>query len=273
MAEQGRPDADPYARIAQWYDAEHDPFADDVQFYRDLAQGAGPTVLEVGCGSGRVTVALARLGRSVTGVDASAAMLERCRRRLAAEPPAVQGAIRLVHADVRALGAEAPGPFALALVPLNTFAHFVTPADRLAALAAIRARLVPGGRLVIDLDLDAPRRLLESPGQLWLLGCWEAAPGTGAAQGDERPGQVVHLASAVPAAEADAVVVTHLYDAQPEDGVVRRTISRMTLALLTRNEVEVTLRHAGFIVEAVYGSYELEAHAPGAERAIFVAHS
>jgi SAM-dependent methyltransferase len=263
---------DPYERIAEWYDAEHDGFEDDLQFYRDLAAGAGPTILEVGCGSGRVTLALARMGRTITGVDSSAAMLARCQARLAAEPPAVTSRVRLVHADIRALDASVPASFALAIVPLNTFSHFATPPDRLAALAAIRERVVPGGLLALDLDLAGPRRLLESPGHLWLLGAWEAAP-TEPAAADAGPRFVQHFASAVPAPEPDAALVTHLYDVQSSDGLVRRTLSRMTLALLSRNEVQLTLERAGYTVEAVYGSYELDPYQPGDERAIFVAHT
>jgi SAM-dependent methyltransferase len=263
---------DPYARIAAWYDAEHDAFEDDLQFYRDVAAGSGPTVLEIGCGSGRVTAALARMGRAVTGVDSSEAMLTRCRARLGGEPQAVRERVRLVRADARRLGDDAPGPYALAIVPLNTFAHFSTPADRLAVLSGIRTRLVPGGRLAIDLDMEGPRRLLEAPGQVWLLDIWDqGAAGERAAA--ESAVQVAHFASAVPAREPDAAWVTHLYDALAPDGTLRRTVSRMLVALISRNEAEITLARAGFEVEATYGSYELDPYQAGDARAIFVAHS
>lgn len=264
---------DAYAGIAQWYDADHDAFADDLQFYRDLAAGAGHNIIEVGCGTGRVTLPLARMGRTITGIDASPAMLARCHDRLAGEPAAVRQRVHLIHADARALADEAPGPFGLAIIPLNTFAHFVTPADRQAVLAQLRARLVPGGRLVLDLDMQGPRRLLDSPGLLWLMGTWEATD-AGARVDVEAATQVTHLASAVPAPEGGEVaLVTHLYDTQTADGTIRRTISRMALALLGRGEMALTLEQAGYIVEDVYGSYDLDPYEPGAERAIFVAHS
>lgn len=263
---------DPYARIANWYDVEHDEIDDDVQFYRDLAAGAGPSVLEIGCGTGRVAVALARAGRIVTGVDTSPAMLARFAERLAAEPEAVRGRVRLVNGDARALPDEVGSSFSLALLALNTFAHFVTPVDRLAALAQLRARLVSGGRLVLDLDLHGPRRLLESPGRVWLLNMWSES-GTGGPDGRMSAGQVTHFASAALAPESDATLITHFYDEQRDDGLVRRTTSRMTLALLTQSEAEITLERAGFAVESIYGSYELDAYENGAERAIFVAHT
>jgi SAM-dependent methyltransferase len=266
---------DAYARIARWYDVEHDPIADDVQFYCDLAAGAGPSVLEIGCGTGRVTAALARMGRSVTGVDRSAAMLARCRERLAAEPEPVRARVRLVEADASALPPDLGDAFSLALIPLNTFAHFLTPRQRLAVLTQLRQRLVPGGRLILDLDLQGLRRLLESPGHLWLLGLWDvpSASGEGATEEAFVPVQVAHFVAAMPARGSEAVVLTHIYDEQAADGLVRRTTSRMELALLSRGEAEMTLLQAGFAVEAVYGSYELDAYEPGAERAIFVARA
>jgi SAM-dependent methyltransferase len=262
---------DPYANIAQWYDLEHDPFEDDLQFYRDLAGGSGPTMLEIGCGTGRVTVALARMGREVTAVDASAAMLARCRDRLAHEPAGIVARVHLVQADAAAMGDAAPGPYALAIVPLNTFAHFARPEDRLALLDQVRQRLVPGGRLVVDLDTEGPRRLLGSPGQVWLVAHLHPSP---AAKG-EAGGitDVLHFASAELDAEPDVAVVTHIYDAQTRDGRVTRTISRMRLGLISTTEARLTLERAGYVVEAVYGSYELDAYAAGAERAILVARS
>src|SRR5215471_13281022 len=53
----------------------------DVAFWRSLAVREGARVLELGCGTGRVLVPLARTGLSVTGIDRSAPMLEYARRR------------------------------------------------------------------------------------------------------------------------------------------------------------------------------------------------
>src|SRR5690348_16472958 len=152
-------DLDPYRAIAAWYDDEHDTYQDDVAFYTDLAAGAGPKLLEIGCGTGRVTLALAEAGSHVTGVDASEAMLARCRLRLAGAPARVAQRVALVRADARALGEQVLRDHAMALIPLNTFAHFALAEDLQRALAEVRAHLVAGGRLVLDLDLEGPRRL------------------------------------------------------------------------------------------------------------------
>jgi len=65
----------------------------DVAFYvaeaTRVARESRATVLELGCGTGRVLLPLARAGHDVTGIDASAAMLARCRAKLAREPASV----------------------------------------------------------------------------------------------------------------------------------------------------------------------------------------
>src|SRR5690242_5009291 len=73
----------------------------DVALYLDEAARAGEpgTVLEIGCGTGRLTLPLARAGHVVTGVDLSPAMLARARSKLAAEPPEVRARVTLLEAD------------------------------------------------------------------------------------------------------------------------------------------------------------------------------
>lgn len=265
--------ADPYAEIARWYDLQHDAFDDDLRFYAEVAAGASPNVLEIGCGTGRLTVALARGGSHVTGVDASAAMLARGHARVAAEPLAIQRRITLVRADARALAGVVAETYGLAVIPLNTFAHFETLADRLALLEQVHGRLVPGGALVLDIDLHGPRRLLEMPGHLWLDDVWTLAPEDAASDEPSDAAQVAHLLSAMPSSSGDSLLITHFYDVQAASGALCRTIARMPLALLTRGEVDLTLRQAGFAVEAVYGDFELTSYEAGAPRAVFVAHA
>jgi SAM-dependent methyltransferase len=265
-----RDNADPYAAIAEWYDLEHDTYQDDIVLYTDLAAGAGPNLLEIGCGTGRVTLSLAQSGSHVTAVDASEAMLARCRVRLASAPDRVAQRVTVLRADARALGEQVPRDHAMALIPLNTFAHFALPEDRQRALAQVRAHLVAGARLVLDLDLEGPRRLLAQPGLVWLMGSWQIATPDPGRDGTTR---VMHFVSATQGAEPDTIAVTHFYDTQDAHGTVRRDVTTMTQGLMTHQELLLTLAQAGFAAEAVYGSYELEPYRSGAERLVVVARS
>src|SRR5262245_42954499 len=76
--------ADAYERIAPLYDlvpAYRD--RGDIAFYLNAAKQASGDILEIGCGSGRVLIPIAREGHRITGLDVSAAMLDKCRDELA----------------------------------------------------------------------------------------------------------------------------------------------------------------------------------------------
>jgi SAM-dependent methyltransferase len=123
----------------------------DVPFYLAAADRvAGGRVLELGCGTGRVLLPLARAGYAVTGIDASPAMLARCRSKLTAEPAEVRERVVLHQSDIRAFDLDGRVSFALALAPFRVLQHLLTPADQLQCLALVRRHLDPSGRLVFD---------------------------------------------------------------------------------------------------------------------------
>ncbi|HEV8400943.1 MAG TPA: class I SAM-dependent methyltransferase [Gemmatimonadales bacterium] len=122
----------------------------DIGFYvEEAARGPGP-VLEVGCGTGRILLPIARAGRSIVGLDSSASMLARCRERVAAEP-ALAGRVALHHQDMRAFDLRAAFP--LVIAPFRVVQHVTTVEEQLAFLAAVR-----GARQTGALDGPGERR-------------------------------------------------------------------------------------------------------------------
>jgi SAM-dependent methyltransferase len=255
---------DPYAQIAEWYDLEHDSFTDDIELYLELVGGetARLAMLEVGAGTGRLLAALAGAGYVVTGVEPSAAMRERCVLRLTALPERVARRIRMVEGTATALGLPPSERFDVALLGLGTLGHLTRADERVAALSALHAQLKDGGRLLMDVDLAGPRRLLETAGRLWWQGAWQARDGVT---------QVEHLVVGAPGQEPGVVEVTHLYETHEQGGPVRRTITRTPLALLSRGEVALTVQQAGFTIEALYGGYDMAPADDSAGRVIVVA--
>jgi SAM-dependent methyltransferase len=149
------------------YDFEYRRRRADVNWYRQLAARVAPAgpVLELGCGSGRVTCALARDGVRVVGLDLSAPMLRRAAERVEALPRAAKERVRLVRADMRrfALGARFP----LVICPFNAFQHLYARRDVEAALACVRAHLAPGGRFALDVLSPDLRWLTRDPRKRW----------------------------------------------------------------------------------------------------------
>jgi SAM-dependent methyltransferase len=128
----------------------------DVHYYRDLALhsgGRGP-VLELGCGSGRISLSLARVGVDVVGVDRAASMLAFARSR-ADRLPRRSGSLQLVQADLRSFAFSRR--FSLIIAPFNTLMHLYESSDMARALDCVRAHLEPGGTFAFDvLNPDLP---------------------------------------------------------------------------------------------------------------------
>ena len=88
---------DSYRLAAKHYDAAYNVKEDlvDRDFYLDLATEYNGPILELGCGTGRITLPLGRQGLDVTGVDASLSMLAVLRKKLAREPADVRRRVRV----------------------------------------------------------------------------------------------------------------------------------------------------------------------------------
>lgn len=135
------------------YDATYRRRRHDVAWYVGRAAGV-PRLLELGCGSGRVTLPLARAGVRVTAVDRSEAMLDALTSRLARERREVAARVHPLRADLRAL--DPSERFPLVICPFNTFLHLYDRDDVARALAAVGRALAPGGRFVFDTSLPRP---------------------------------------------------------------------------------------------------------------------
>ncbi|MDQ3403591.1 MAG: class I SAM-dependent methyltransferase [Actinomycetota bacterium] len=110
-----------------------------------LAVESGTRVLDLACGPGFHVVPLARAGAEVTGVDLSAAMLDRA--RVACDDAGV--AVRLVRADMREFVER--GAFDLIVNMYTSFGYFDDPTDNLTVLRNAYESLAPGGALLVDL--------------------------------------------------------------------------------------------------------------------------
>ncbi len=155
-----------YARPA-YYDKIYRNRRTDVQFYVDtIAAKPGP-VLELGAGSGRVSLALARVGIRVTAVDSSREMLDSLRARLAVEPVAVQRRVKVEQGDMRALDLGATYRWVIA--PFNTVLHLYTADDVRGFFETVKRHLKPRGELLFDYATPRVRDLAVDP-ERWYKG-------------------------------------------------------------------------------------------------------
>ena len=141
------------------YDQHWRHLTADIPFWLNQARRFGGPILELACGTGRVSLPLAKAGFAVTGTDVSDSMLAEARKKAAAASVAIEW----LKADVRSF--DLGRKFPLVIFPFNTIAVMHEIEDLEACLASVKRHLAPGGRFIIDVfnpSLDILRR---DPGQ------------------------------------------------------------------------------------------------------------
>lgn len=128
----------------------------DTAFYLEEAKTARGPVLEVGCGTGRILLPIARAGIPITGIDSSKQMLERCRAKLQGERAT------LMQRDMRDFDLGAT--FDLIIAPFRVIQHLTTIDDQLRFLATVARHLAPQGRLIFDVFNPSFDRLVGADG-------------------------------------------------------------------------------------------------------------
>ena len=132
---------------ADIYDVVYSYVRDDIPFYVEAARESGGPVLELGCGTARVSIPVAQAGIDVVGLDSSSAMLDAARRKAQRIAPD-SGILTLVRGDMRDFSLDSK--FALVIIPFRGYLSLLTVEDQTLALMNIKRHLAPGGRLVFD---------------------------------------------------------------------------------------------------------------------------
>lgn len=234
--------------VARYYDLDLDGFDDDIALYEGFAERVEGDVLELGCGTGRISAALSRAGKSVTAIDVSPEMLARA---------AQYGTFATTRADLRELnlGRE----FGLIIAPLGTL-HHVAIGDRDPVFSAIRRHLPAGGLFVADLAVESD---WSTGGQPLVCHWTRRDPSSG------------HTVSKFVAIESDPTSltqqVTYFFDELDEDGTVKRALAAFDLSYFSESELTLLLGQNGMDLEGIYGDYDLGPLAAESERMIVVA--
>jgi SAM-dependent methyltransferase len=248
-----------YDKIARYYDLDFVGFHSDVDFYRNYAGLYGAPVLDLGCGSGRISLPLAEDGLEVTGLDTSEAMLARARARLARHPE-LEDRLTFVNADMRDF--ELGRLFGVAIFAINTFMHLAEPEDRVRSLECVKRHLQPGGLLILDVQNPHQGLLTEDDGVLYHV----------YSRADENSDAIVSKFYARQLNRAQQLShLTVFYDQLAPDGLLRRTVEQMTLRYWYPAELYAMLEQSGFQVQHAYGTYDLDELTAESPRLLFVA--
>ena len=251
-----------YDDIARFYDLTHANLTADLPLVLRLAAQVEGDVLELGCGSGRLLLPLAKAGHRVTGIDLSAKMLQRARAQLAKTPNEVQSRVTLHQADMTTFTLPEPTQFGLVIIPYNTLLHLDT-AQATVALQQARHYLGENGRLFID--IANPVDIANTPEDALLsLENVLSDPETGEL--------IVHLASNRLDTAAQTLHITWIYDVSaPNGGAVTRTVAQSAYYYRYPHQLELLLQDSGYKLRQLWGSYDQSAYDEESERLLVLA--
>ncbi len=246
---------DPAARV---YDLEYpDCTGDELAFWSTTAADVGSYLLELGCGSGRVAIALADRGFDVTGLDTSGEMLATAARRRASLAPEVAGRLHFMRADMRSF--ELDREFDLVFAAFNSYLLLPDASARAACLRSSVCHLRPGGALAVDVfAADTLDRQPDHEHVEFL----ETAPDDGRRITRERfysydPGS----------GRGRSTLIYRLY---ADDGSVEERRLGYSLALIGRDDLVADFTAQGLTVEGIFGTYRRDEWSSGSPNLIVI---
>ena len=155
------------------YDAFNAPYQDDTAFYLAEAKIARGPVLELACGTGRLTIPLKKAGVDITGLDYAGPMLARARAKAAAA--GVKMDFR--RGDARKFSLDRK--FKLIFIAFNSIQHLGRREELEGLFRSVRAHLAPGGRFIFDVFSPDPIYLTRDPEELLPVAYYEDPAGGG----------------------------------------------------------------------------------------------
>ena len=249
---------------AQLYDLRVPDWPGELDFYLyflsrtpESSQG----ILEIACGTGRVTLPLSKAGYKMAGLDISTELLEIARKKSAgmADPDWVQ-------ADMRTF--ELKRKFGVVISPGHSFQFMNTPEEQVQCLQQVKRHLIPGGWLILHLDHQDVRwlaDLLEQQGEPYKPGSINQHPET------HKMFRYSNYWTYEPSTQS---ATSHcIWEELSSDGSVSGTwrMEPTRLHCAFHSEMEHLLRRCGFTVQTLYGDFNGNPLAENSENMIWVA--
>lgn len=245
-----------YAVAAKYYDLFYS-FWEDTGFYVGLAKMTGGPVLDAMCGTGRMTVPIARVGADVVGVDLEQRMLEELKRKLGAESKKVRERVRLIRGDITKNNFG--GPYEMAVFAWGSLEEIRTVEEQGLVIKNIARHLKDGGILALHMDNPEdvrPTREIFKGVQV------------------DREGNEISMYQRTARRDgvrSNSYDMHYRYEIVPKRGPRSELKSVVTLTFPTKRQLTRMLREAGFQVLKIYGDYDFRPARKGCKYFIVIA--
>lgn len=143
-----------YYSDGAWYDAEYVHIRGDIHHYMNVAAAAKGPILELACGTGRLTIPMAEVGAEVVGVDVAPGMIAQANAKRDRLPPGDRARCEFVVGDMRTL--RLGRRFDKVILAFNTILHMTRDEDLEATLRTAAEHLRPRGLFHVDLHTPHP---------------------------------------------------------------------------------------------------------------------
>lgn len=230
--------ADVYEQMGDFYDLVYSEQFDSDFYLKEAKKAEGP-VLELGCGTGRIAIKLAKEGIDVTGLDMSEKMLELLKRN--AHQAGVK--VKTYLGDMRDFNIEEK--FRLAVFPYRSFLHLLSTADREKTLANVYNHLEEGGKVILHV-YNPSQEELETTGEPHKIDETEAI------KEGKKYLMKWFLQYHPENGTADYMIVVHR-----EDGTEKEKF-KMTVSFITVAELKTILEEAGYRNIKSYCGFDYE---------------
>jgi len=220
----------------QLYDSRYEHFTEDVPFYSRQIKKYGNEVLELMCGTGRVTIPLAEKGFRITGIDISNEMLQRGREKSQKKNLAIEW----VQGDCRNFSLNKLFP--VVILPFNSFAHLHYREDAEAFFDCVKKHLQPRGKFIFDFINPRMDLLAKNSSVPEFVGELSRDNGSG----------TIRLSMGSTYDSATQINAVQWYYVFP-DGKEER--DELKMRIYFPEELDMLLHYNGFVIEEKFGNY------------------
>ena len=219
------------------YDRRTQSITRDIPFWEKQAQRYGDPILEIGCGTGRIAIPLARAGFCLTGIDTAPSMLQTGKWKAGAE------GVRLTWVEADCRNFDLDREFNLVIYPACAMSNLLTRIDLESCFACLRKHMNQESRLIIDVHNPNLDILLRNPNKRYPRANYDDPDGKG----------TITMTETSSYNAASQINEVRFYYRMPDGSEVTE---KLPLRMFYPQELEALLKYNGFGVEQKYGDYD-----------------